>query len=104
MKLHVAAMTQDLREMIGGARNLTELHQALIAVEDKLCCAEAVDDGASDTPLCVRVDELIDVTSLPTFGGEEPRDTMGIWSWDETHLLVGEGSWSECTIVPRANA
>lgn len=31
----------------------------------------------------------IDWTSLPTFGGEEPANTRGIWSWDETRLLVG---------------
>ena len=28
-------------------------------------------------------------TSLPNFGGEEPEDTTHVWSWDETHLLVG---------------
>jgi hypothetical protein len=26
---------------------------------------------------------------LPTFGGEEPRYTEGVWSWDEKRLLVG---------------
>lgn len=31
----------------------------------------------------------LDWTWLPTFGGEEPRDTSGIWSWDETRLLLG---------------
>ena len=31
----------------------------------------------------------IDWTSLPTFGGEEPQDTAGVWSWDATRLLVG---------------
>lgn len=31
----------------------------------------------------------IDWASLPTFGGEEPADTTGIWSWDETRILVG---------------
>lgn len=24
---------------------------------------------------------------LPVFGGEEPLDTWGIWSWDQTHVL-----------------
>jgi hypothetical protein len=28
-------------------------------------------------------------TNLPTFGGAEPRDTTGVWSWDATRLLVG---------------
>lgn len=27
--------------------------------------------------------------NLPTFGGEAPKDTTGIWSWDETRLLIG---------------
>ena len=37
---------------------------------------------------------------LPVFGGSEPRDTSGIWSWDETRLLVG--TWDDdMKIVPR---
>mgnify|MGYP001558570730 CR=1 FL=1 len=31
----------------------------------------------------------IDWTSLPTFGGADPGNTVGIWSWDATRLLVG---------------
>jgi hypothetical protein len=30
-----------------------------------------------------------DFTSLPTFGGSQPDDTQGVWSWDETRLIVG---------------
>ena len=30
-----------------------------------------------------------DWSSLPTFGGAPPADPRGVWSWDETHLLVG---------------
>jgi hypothetical protein len=30
--------------------------------------------------------------NLPTFGGTEPTDTEGIWSWDETHLIIGSCS------------
>ncbi|MEO1830057.1 MAG: hypothetical protein ABGX82_14695 [Pseudomonas sp.] len=34
--------------------------------------------------------ERVDMTSLPTFGGEEPELGLGgIWSWDERSLLVG---------------
>lgn len=39
----------------------------------------------------LRVDEIYDVTSLPTYGGEEPYDTLGIYSWDETRLLYCDG-------------
>ena len=42
-----------------------------------------------------------DRTSLPTFGGEEPYDTSGVWSWDETRLLVGRGGVDEWKIIPR---
>ena len=53
---------------------------------------------------CATLDELLDVlksmqdsrevdmTSLPTFGGVEPKDTSGIWSWDATRLIIGTGS------------
>jgi len=30
-----------------------------------------------------------DWTDLPTFGGDEPKNTDGIWSWDKCHLIVG---------------
>lgn len=29
-------------------------------------------------------------SDLPNFGGEEPEDTEGVWSWDEKRLIVGE--------------
>jgi hypothetical protein len=34
----------------------------------------------------------IDVASLPKFGGEQPLKHLQVWSWDETHVLVGSGS------------
>lgn len=34
--------------------------------------------------------EDVDWSDLPVFGGPEPHDTTGIWSWDETRLLVGD--------------
>ena len=30
-----------------------------------------------------------DMDDLPTFGGVAPENTLAIWSWDETRLLVG---------------
>ena len=30
-----------------------------------------------------------DMSDLPTFGGDTPSDTMGIWSWDQDRLLIG---------------
>jgi hypothetical protein len=42
--------------------------------------AEAMRDG--------RVFRFDDGT-LPTFGGEEPDDTCGVWSWDADRVIVG---------------
>lgn len=53
---------------------------------------------------CTTLDELLDVlnemedsrdvdmTSLPTFGGDEPPSTNGVWSWDESRIIIGTGS------------
>jgi len=35
-----------------------------------------------------------------TFGGDAPEDLHAVWSWDETHLLVGEG-WGGLRLVAR---
>lgn len=32
----------------------------------------------------------LDWSSLPTFGGDDPVDTVGIWSWDADSLLIGD--------------
>ena len=50
----------------------------------------------------------LDMTSLPNFGGPEPSpanefaffDSTGIWSWDETRMIVGDGS-ADLVIVER---
>lgn len=34
----------------------------------------------------------LDWSSLPTFGGDDPPDTTGIWSWDTDSFLVGENA------------
>lgn len=39
-------------------------------------------------------------TELPIFGGEEPADTSGVWSWDETRLMVGSCR-ADFTLVDR---
>lgn len=36
-------------------------------------------------------DGRIDYGELPAFGGDAPADTAGVWSWDDTRLLVGAG-------------
>lgn len=41
-----------------------------------------------------------DLSNLPTYGGDEPRDTYLVWSWDADSLLVGE-SPSDWKIISR---
>jgi len=43
-----------------------------------------------------------DMTRLPTFGGEPPADTSGVWSWDEARLLTQTAS-GDLRIVPRTS-
>lgn len=43
----------------------------------------------------------IDFTSLPTFGGPEPVDTSGIYSWDATRLLVQGNESLEWKLIDR---
>jgi hypothetical protein len=41
-----------------------------------------------------------DWSSLPTFGGEAPENTIQIWSWDEKNLIIGTCS-KDIKIVSR---
>jgi hypothetical protein len=46
----------------------------------------------------------IDICMLPVFGKPEPKDTTGIWSWDDGEVLAGEGPFAEWRIVEREDA
>jgi len=71
-------MTQhDLTAALRNAANLDDLLEQLQALTDEQA-------GEVEATL----------TDLPTYGGAEPRDTYGIYSWDEGRLLVAEdGEW-----------
>jgi hypothetical protein len=47
--------------------------------------------------------EIYDPDSLPTFGGEEPGDCLGVYSWDPESVLVYEGG-GDWRIEPRDKA
>ena len=57
----------------------------------------------SDRPYGVDPYELhgIDLSSLPTFGGEEPPRTEEIFSWDEENVLI-QGPAGKWMIEPRS--
>jgi hypothetical protein len=81
-------------EKIAGSTSLIELMDNLNSAETALS-QEAERHGVDWTDIA-----NIDTTSLPIFGGPEPNDKTGIYSWDEDSYLIpdNDGSW---TIVDR---
>jgi hypothetical protein len=65
------------------AKNLNELLETILSIYQ---------DGQS---------EEIQMDNLPVFGGKTPDNTAGVWSWDETHLLVGDSGFDDLRIVKR---
>ena len=76
---------------IGLCRSVTALHQALVNWD--LSLAEI------DHPWA-EIDNLCDLTQLPAYGGAEPEDTSGVWSWD-AHFLLAGSCVSDLRVVPR---
>ena len=74
------------QERINATTNLDELCDELNAIESEIAASNTGDLTDSN------IGEHIDCAGLPTFGGVEPSDTLGIWSWDETRVLYAEGS------------
>lgn len=73
--------------------DLDMLIDAVVYAPDlKSLCAALNRAEASTLRGDQRVEDILPLSSLPTFG-PEPADTAGVYSWDETHFLVFEGSW-----------
>ena len=87
--------TSDIPSIAAAIRNSTSLHGLLA----NLRAFETAIEG-NDTESAL-IGYGIDLTNLPTFGGEEPNDTDRVWSWDETCLLVGTGRFRDWRIAPR---
>lgn len=69
-------------ETVQSAADLFGLRDALNAIRDL-----DIDDG-------IVVSDQIDMADLQSFGGDTPRDTTGIYSWDEDNYLVhNDGNW-----------
>ena len=47
-----------------------------------------------------KLGDSVRLDALPTFG-EEPEDTEGIFSWDDTNFLMYENCW---VLVPRGES
>lgn len=48
-----------------------------------------------------RLESVVDLSNLPTYGGEAPADTTGIWSWDANSILVFCDHDSTYRVTPR---
>lgn len=55
-----------------------------IATNLRALCQALNDHNDAD----VRLESVVDLCNLPTYGGEAPADTNGIWSWDADSILV----------------
>ena len=86
----------NITEAILTASNLSELLVALNAAGDEISRLQAEGEDAG----ALIGDYGRALEDCATFGGDEPDDTAGMWSWDDTHLLVGEG-WGGLEIVAR---
>lgn len=76
-----------LRTRVKQAQSLSELVKILNEISTKIA------------PMGLKLDEIIDLSSLPTYGGNNPRDTFEIFSWDEGNILsYGPAGWA---IEPR---
>ena len=39
-----------------------------------------------------RLEDVVDLCGLPTFGGADPVDTAEVWSWDAENVLLHDGN------------
>lgn len=77
----------NIKAEIAAAKNLDELLEVLSSYDD--------DE--------VKLDEIANLAGLPTFGGDEPENTDGIWSWDADNLLTNGYGQSQFVIESRAD-
>ena len=73
----------DYQSRVNNAKNIFELAEILRDIE-----AECIESRANDG-FAPSLENLVDITSLPTFGGDTPKCTEGVYSWSSEHILVG---------------
>ena len=66
-------------------------------LENLVSVLEEIAEEIAESDL--KIDEVVDLAMLPTFGGSDVKNTKEVWSWDEKNILAADGSrWS---IEPR---
>lgn len=84
MTSNLDALAKDIKD----ATDLAALCDAANAFR-RACVGVAADGYDLDQEHELRA-RGVDLTSLKTFGGKEPHDTVGVWSWSENELLVSD--------------
>ena len=92
IKLDPEQTAADLRIYIEGhLQQMYDESESLEALRDVLNHYQAYADAYANP---VDLESLIDITSLPTFGGSEPTDTLGVFSWDDARVLIYDNAWT----------
>ncbi len=78
-------MTNRQPAEIKSVQNLHQLLESILALHE---------EGRADE---------IEMDSLPLFSGQASKRTLGVWSWDEKHLLIGDSGFDDLMIVKRAD-
>lgn len=88
----------DAADMIGAEAQGSALALGWIErTEDAVRATKTLDDLAAALNAYVagsqdeRLEDVVDLCDLPTFGGDAPADTREIWSWDAARLLRHDG-------------
>jgi hypothetical protein len=92
----VRARNANVLDRLATAIKQGELHHALCDFKK-----EYEDIHRRDNTEGALNDCGIDICMLPTFGGDWPKNTDGVWSWDKDHILAGEGPFRDWEIRER---
>ena len=91
VKLDPEQTAADIRIYIEGhLQQMRDEAECLGALRDVLNHYQAYATAYANP---IDMESLIDITSLPTFGGSEPANTEGIFSWDPETVLIHDGTW-----------
>lgn len=68
------------------------VEEAIDVIESATSLDELADalNELVDPDVAQEVGNYFERWDYPTFGGDEPDDTFGVWSWDEDRMLIGE--------------
>lgn len=108
LETKMTAKLDTIAAKIKTAKNLWDLHISLVEFEQT---GNTDEDGIDHTGDRYRdfdaESELaargVDICELPTFGGRNCT-SEGTWSWDEDHVLAGEGPFKDWEIRERTTA